>query len=44
MQKMIAAQMRQEAARLAHQNMIRKRNAMFGNQLRNSLSDFMQRR
>jgi hypothetical protein len=44
MQKMIAAQMRQEAARLAHQNMIRKRNAMFGNQLRNSLSDFMRRR
>jgi hypothetical protein len=44
MQKMIAAQIRQEAARLAHQNMIRKRNAMFGNQLRNSLSDFMRRR
>jgi hypothetical protein len=44
MQKMIAAQMRQEAARLAHQNMIRKRNAMFGNQLRNTLSDFMRRR
>ena len=44
MQKMIAAQMRQEAARLAHQNMIRKRNAMFGGQLRNSLSNFIRRR
>lgn len=44
MQKMIAAQMRQEAARLAHQNMIRKRNAMFGSQLRNSLSNFIRRR
>ncbi len=43
-QKMIAAQMRQEAARLAHQNMIRKRNAMFGSQLRNDVSNLLRTR
>ena len=42
--KMIAAQMRQEAARLAHQNMIRKRNAMFGSQLRNDVSNLLRTR
>lgn len=34
MQRMIAADIRQEAARVAHDNTIRKRNAMFGAQFR----------
>jgi hypothetical protein len=34
MQRMIAAAIRQEAARVAHDNTIRKRNAMFGAQFR----------
>jgi hypothetical protein len=34
MQRMVAAAVRQEAARLAHDNMVRKRNAMFGAQFR----------
>jgi hypothetical protein len=44
MQKMIASAMRQEAARLAHQNMIRKRNAMVGSQIRGNLGDLLRRR
>lgn len=44
MQKMLAAQMRQEAARLAHRNMIWKRNAMFGSQLRQDMSTLLNRR
>ena len=34
MQRMIAAAIRQEAARVAHDNTVRKRNAMFGSQFR----------
>ena len=37
MQRMIAAAIRQEAARVAHDNTIRKRNAMFGAQFRNDM-------
>ena len=37
MQWMIAAAIRQEAARVAHDNTIRKRNAMFGAQFRNDV-------
>ena len=37
MQRMIAAAIRQEAARIAHDNTIRKRNAMFGAQFRNDV-------
>jgi len=34
MQRMFAAAIRQEAARVAHDNTVRKRNAMFGSQFR----------
>ncbi len=34
MQRMVAAAIRQEAARVAHDNTVRKRNAMFGSQFR----------
>jgi hypothetical protein len=44
MQKMIAAEMRQEAARLAHRSMIWKRNAMLGNQSRQDISTMLNRR
>ncbi len=37
MQRMIAAAIRQEAARVAHDNTTRKRNAMFGAQFRNDV-------
>ena len=37
MQRKIAAAIRQEAARLAHDNTVRKRNAMFGAQFRNDM-------
>ncbi len=37
MQRMIAAAIRQEAARVAHDNTLRKRNAMFGAQFRNDM-------
>lgn len=37
MQRMIAAAIRQEAARVAHDNTIRKRNAMFGAQFRDDV-------
>jgi len=37
MQRMIAAAIRQESARVAHDNTIRKRNAMFGAQFRNDM-------
>jgi hypothetical protein len=36
-QRMIAAAIRQEAARVAHDNTVRKRNAMFGAQFRNDM-------
>lgn len=37
MQRMIAAAIRQEAARIAHDNTVRKRNAMFGAQFRDDV-------
>jgi hypothetical protein len=37
MQRMIAAAIRQEAARVAHDNTVRKRNAMFGAQFRTDM-------
>jgi hypothetical protein len=37
MERMIAAAIRQEAARVAHDNTVRKRNAMFGAQLRTNV-------
>jgi hypothetical protein len=43
MQKMIAGQMRQEAARVAHDNMLRKRNAMLGRELRQGVSNLYRR-
>jgi hypothetical protein len=43
-QKMLAAQMRQEAARLAHQNMIRKRNATFASGLRSEVTGMVSSR
>jgi hypothetical protein len=44
MQKMIAAEMRQEAARLAHRSMIWKRNAMFDSRFRQDMSTMLERR
>jgi hypothetical protein len=43
MQKMIAAQLRQEAARLTHDNAIRKRNAMIASQLRTDINNLLKR-
>jgi hypothetical protein len=43
-QKMLAATLRQEAARVAHDNMIRKRNAMLGRDLRQGIGDLFQRK
>jgi hypothetical protein len=37
MQRMIGAAIRQEAARLAHDNTVRKRNEMFGAQFRDDV-------
>jgi hypothetical protein len=44
MQKMIAAEMRQEAARLAHRSTMWKRNATFGGQVREDMSAMLGRR
>lgn len=44
MQKMLAAEMRQEAARLAHDNTILKRNAMLGQELRQSMGEMLRRK
>lgn len=44
MQKMIAAEMRQEAARLAHRSMMWKRNATFSGQVRQDMSTMLGRR
>ncbi len=44
MQKMIAAEMRQEAARLAHSSMIWKRNAKFSGQVRQDTNTMLKRR
>jgi hypothetical protein len=41
-QKMLAAELRQEAARIAHQNGLRKRGAMFTTQLRDALMNLSQ--
>lgn len=43
MQKMLAAILRQEAARLAHENAERKRQGIFASKLRQSLSDVLRR-
>jgi hypothetical protein len=37
MQRMIAAAIRQEAARVAHDNTVRKRNAMFADEFRSEV-------
>ena len=42
-QKMVAAQMRQEAARIAHDNMLRKRNAATASRLRDNMSRMLRR-
>ena len=41
-QKMLAAELRQEAARIAHQNGLRKRGAMFTTQLRGTIMNLSQ--
>jgi hypothetical protein len=43
MQRMIASAIRQEAARVAYDNTIRKRNAMFGAQFRNDVQSMFKR-
>jgi hypothetical protein len=43
MQRMIAAAIRQEAARVAHDNTIRKRNATFGAQFRTDVQTMFKR-
>src|SRR5580704_5922606 len=44
MQKMMAAMMRQEAGRVAHDNALRKRTATFAGQLQNNLTNVLQHR
>jgi hypothetical protein len=41
-QKMLAAMMRQEAARVAHDNAIRKRNAAYAGQLQTDMTNVLQ--
>ena len=43
-QKMLAAMMRQEAARIAHDNAIRKRNAAYAGQLQTDVTNVLQHR
>jgi hypothetical protein len=43
MQKMLAAMLRQEAARIAHENALRKRHGLFAVKVRQSISDVLQR-
>jgi hypothetical protein len=43
MQKMLAAMLRQEAARIAHENALRKRHAMLSAKLRQGISDTLRR-
>jgi hypothetical protein len=43
MQKMLAAMLRQEAARVAHQNALRKRQAILSVKVRQSISDVLRR-
>src|SRR5258708_2142894 len=42
MQKMMAAMLRQEAGRVAHENAIRKRTATFAGQLQNNMTNVLQ--
>jgi hypothetical protein len=42
MQKMMAAMMRQEAGRVAHDNALRKRAATFAGQLQNNMTNVLQ--
>jgi hypothetical protein len=42
MQKMLAAMMRQEAGRVAHDNAIRKRNAVYASQLQTNMTNVLQ--
>jgi hypothetical protein len=41
-QKMLAAMLRQEAARVAHDNAIRKRNSAYASQLQNNMTNVLQ--
>jgi hypothetical protein len=43
MQKMLAAMLRQEAGRIAHENALRKRQGMLGAKIRQSISDVLRR-
>ena len=43
MQKMLAAMLRQEAARIAHENALRKRNGILTVKVRQSISDVLRR-
>ena len=44
MQKMLAAAMRQEATRIAHDNALRKRRSALAVQLQNDMTNILQRR
>jgi hypothetical protein len=44
MQKMLAAVMRQESARIAHDNALRKRRSALAVQLQNDMTNILQRR
>jgi hypothetical protein len=44
MQKMLASMLRQEAARIAHENAVRKRDAILVAKTKQSISDFLKRR
>jgi hypothetical protein len=44
MQKMLAAAMRQEAARIAHDNALRKRKSALALQLQNNMTNILRRR
>jgi hypothetical protein len=44
MQKMLAAVMRQESARIAHDNALRKRRSALAVQLQNDMTNMLQRR
>jgi len=44
MQKMLAAALRQEAARIAHDNALRKRRSALAVQLQNDMTNILQRR
>jgi hypothetical protein len=43
MQKMLAAMLRQEAARVAHENALRKRQSTLAAKVRQSVSDVLRR-